>query len=680
MGYSTSMSTEWFDLLPGLSTKDRVLRVAVACAKAITKADQTDDESLINAQDARAECLGKATRCRPDPQMAQVIVSVLHDLREQGWEFRIVKKRLQALKPTFEVDEENTPEEVKAQIRTGLLLERDVQLQQLATRRFVYDMERRRLGPNGWVSIFSLMRDGAGLAEQLRAAADLPRGAEREQALRSVIDPYTQVVDDSRCKYTWLRLKDIWRYFRYTWSIPSQSVPGRNIWFLIRDRAAEHHPVIGIAALGSAIVQLKPRDKWIGWHPDTFLPELEADPSLKWACWVQESWEQLIAEIYIEDFLQDGLLDPAELAKPTRETIVRLETYAKEQRECHRLYPKTAEHKADIAGADWTERAQTYLFRSKRAKTLARLLRAKLRLRKAGFDFGQPSAVALKEVLSQTEGRSAIASILRRMKARHVGIGMMDITVCGAVPPYNPVLGGKLVSLLMTSPEVVEAYRRRYQEQPSIIASSMAGRPVVRKPQLVFLGTTSLYGVGSSQYNRVRLPAAEVGGQEGQEIRYENLEQTKGYGSFHLSGSTLSEIEKLLAQRGNSRRVNSIFGEGVNPRLRKVRDALEVVGFASDEVLQHENKRIIYGIPLATNFRAVLLGADRTAEWILPKDNPEQTTSAIADFWIRRWLSKRIENERFLVKIAEHTLTYPIEHGARVDLPPVVEEETLFAD
>ena len=36
-----------------------------------------------------------------------------------------------------------------------------------------------------------------------------------------------------------------------------------------------------------------------------------------------------------------------------------------------------------------------------------------------------------------------------------------DLTICGAIPPYNEVLGGKLVAMLMMSPEVVAEYRRR---------------------------------------------------------------------------------------------------------------------------------------------------------------------------------------------------------------------------
>jgi hypothetical protein len=49
--------------------------------------------------------------------------------------------------------------------------------------------------------------------------------------------------------------------------------------------------------------------------------------------------------------------------------------------------------------------------------------------------------------------------------------------------------------------------------------------------------------------------------------------------------------------------VNSIFGEGVNPLMRKIRDGLTKVGFPTDELLRHGNSRVVYCLPLAENFR-----------------------------------------------------------------------------
>ena len=107
-------------------------------------------------------------------------------------------------------------------------------------------------------------------------------------------------------------------------------------------------------------------------------------------------------------------------------------------------------------------------------------------------------------------GAEAVAKVLRKVKANRVGTAIADLTVCGAVPPYNEVLGGKLVAMLMTGPEVMEEYRRRYGRAPSVIASSMAGREIVLRADLVFLGTTSLYAQRPNQYDRIAFPCGRV--------------------------------------------------------------------------------------------------------------------------------------------------------------------------
>lgn len=669
------MYSEWIDLFSGSNVEPSDIEMLANLLPGIMAVDWRGEECLTKLQRVRVDCFAYLNTQLDDPRKSRLRSSVLCDLRGQGWAFTYDDGRILGRKPDLD---SGTPQEIKARIRTGLELERNVQLQKSSVRSFIDQMEGRRLGPNGWTSIFSLMRDGSELAQQLKEAAAMPSGGSRERALRQIVDPYIQVVDDTNCKYTWLELKEIWRYFRHTWSIPHQTVPGRNIWFLVRDRAAPNHPIIGIAALGSAIVQLKERDLWIGWHREALLSRLTASPTDAWARWVADNLDEAIHEIYVADFLQEQILLPEDLRRPSQESIERLLILSSRARETHRLYPAPATHKADTDDTDWKKRAETHLYRSKRANTLAKLLEAKRRLIDMGFD--EPTKESLERALSTPEGQRAVAVILRRVKATRVGIHMMDIIVCGAVPPYNAILGGKLVSLLMSSPEVVAAYRQRYEDQPSIIASSMAGRKIVRNQQLVLLGTTSLYGVGSSQYNRIRMSAEEVGGTENGRIEYHFLSHTTGYGSFHFSADTTDEISRLLAQSRHSRRVNSIFGEGVNPRLRKMRDALDMVGLDSDAVLQHGNRRIIYGVPLASNFREVLLGIDEEPDWLLPTDNPAATTSAIADFWIRRWLSGRITRDGVLDRVAKHRLTYPIRHGARVQLPPVDEIGPLFAD
>ena len=80
------------------------------------------------------------------------------------------------------------------------------------------------------------------------------------------------------------------------------------------------------------------------------------------------------------------------------------------------------------------------------------------------------------DTLATPDGEWAINIALRQLKKRFSATSMMEITVCGAVPPYNHLLAGKLACLLMASPQVTANYVGRYSATPSIIASQMAGR------------------------------------------------------------------------------------------------------------------------------------------------------------------------------------------------------------
>src|SRR5260370_38034787 len=112
---------------------------------------------------------------------------------------------------------------------------------------------------------------------------------------------------------------------------------------------------------------------------------------------------------------------------------------------------------------------------------------------------------------------------------------IIDIPFRRPVAPPSHVTGGTLVTVLPRSPEIVRAYERRYGNTRSIIASSMAGRPIRRRPKLVLLNTTSLYGAGSSQYNRLTLPVRAVGGRSDAGLEYKPRRTTVGWGSFHVS-------------------------------------------------------------------------------------------------------------------------------------------------
>lgn len=645
------------------------------CRHVSTTIDVADDKSLAIGA-IRKEL--RAQQAPNDVNSLKLLAaqSVVLDLVAQGRRLSIGNDGTIAL--AADASAGKTVEEEKARVRDAHLVNRAEQLAEPSVIEFISGLEKLRLTTKGWRSIFSLMRDGRDLASELGAVESVGNSRDQVEALRRLIRPYIQFVEAGAvCEHTGLRLQDIWRYFRHTWITEYKSLPGRSIQVLIRDAAAENHPVIGIAALGSSVVQHTRRDQWIGWDPDTLLDRMIGTPSKRWGEWILRSLEHLFTGIYTQDLRDEGAISLLDLKHPSEKVIARLRHLSTRAMEQHRRFPHAAMHK-HVDGSnnrDWSAQATTNLFKAKRCDVLADLLEIRVSLEKSGLKSG--TLKELRAALPQGDFRKAVRRLVQKVKGETVGSSMMDIVVCGAIAPYNHILGGKLVCALMFSPEIAYHYREKYEDQDSLIASAMKGRAVNKSANLVLLGTTSLYGVGSSQYNRIRIPLREIrtNAKAGQSLEYVDLGATKGYGSYHISKDTIELFDLFLSREANGRRVNSIFGEGVNPLMRKIRDGLQSLGLPSDQILRHGNARIVYGIPLASNYADVLLGLSDQPKYLMPQSAPKKQTERLAEFWLRRWVLGRICRPGVLEAVASHSLAYPVRHGARVPLPEVESDQ-----
>jgi len=289
--------------------------------------------------------------------------------------------------------------------------------------------------------------------------------AQGKDVLKSNILPRIEI-----CKTQ--KQHNLFRIFRYYWSSPYSEYVGRRIRLLIRDDGMDNSPIIGIAALGSSIIHIPSRDKWIGWD------------------------------------------------KGTRTNNI---------------------------------------------------------------------------------------------------IYTMDAYVLGALPPYNYLLGGKLVSYILASNEIREIYKKKYKGKSTIIRERKAD-------DLICIFTTSLYG-NSSQYNRLKYE---------NRLLYIPIGYTSGYGTLHIANETFLAMQQLLSEKGIM--ITNRFGDGPNWRMRIIRTASDIVGFDSDVLLRHSYKRGIYAIPLTENFRSFLLGkADRPIYYDLPLET-------LVKFWKKRWLNMRLKN------------------------------------
>ena len=98
------------------------------------------------------------------------------------------------------------------------------------------------------------------------------------------------------------------------------------------------------------------------------------------------------------------------------------------------------------------------------------------------------------------KGQDLIERLIREVRIRALSENFVDIGVCGAIAPYNEILAGKLMALLLASKECHEAYSERYKNQISQISSQVAGKEkgkTVVTPDCPYM-PSCYYGMGRS--------------------------------------------------------------------------------------------------------------------------------------------------------------------------------------
>lgn len=566
------------------------------------------------------------------------------------------------------------PEAQKSFVRETLLQEKHDQLKKPSIMKFISTMETNRVYNGKWISIFSLMREGREFAKSLES---LKKG----KNYGKVIKPYLQFIETGdKCKYTGLQLNDIWRYFRFTWSTPNKSVPGRNINILIRDAALDYHPIIGIASIGSSVIQQSERDKWIGWHSDVATKLLSQQKSP--GKWVLNTLDKMISELYLKDLMKEKILNLTKksLNRPNEQLIKRLKQAQQDYMQLHRSSAKKKSKIKNDESEDiyWVKEAKSYLFKSKRCGLLAKLLECRLIFN--SMKSLPTTKNSFIKALRNRKYKEVVVRLVHLVKSEKVGINIMDIMVCGAISPYNHILGGKLVSMMLTSPEVSHYYKKKYEEYSSVIASSMAGKPVKRENDLVYLGVTSLYGISSSQYNRLSISLNKLDSKKKAAIKYEKIGKTLGFTSLHLSEKT-RELSKVLVNRFEEKNnenysyVNYQFGEGTSPRLRLLNKALTIAGLTPSKLLKHYNPKIVYGVSLVNNLFEYLMGFNSKPVFYLNRKNKKAITDLFVKFWVNRWLLMRIKNKNVLENVFSESLVHPISHNGKVKMPKRWEDD-----
>lgn len=205
----------------------------------------------------------------------------------------------------------------------------------------------------------------------------------------------------------------------------------------------------------------------------------------------------------------------------------------------------------------------------------------------------------------------------------------------GALPPYNDLIGGKMVSLALVSNEIRDKYYEIYAGKRTILMN----REI--PAYLLFLTTTSAFGKGTI-YERLDFIGEQVN---------EFLGYTMGSGTFHLSEQNYQLLLTHLDSLGYKTKRG--YGTGPSRKLHLVETAFRELGIR--KFTYHGIKRGFYLFPNVSNLKKVI-SENEEPDWY---DRPFQM---LAEYWKERWCvprSTRVEGwkifnqENFLGGIAE---------------------------
>ncbi len=221
-------------------------------------------------------------------------------------------------------------------------------------------------------------------------------------------------------------------------------------------------------------------------------------------------------------------------------------------------------------------------------------------------------------------------------------VNIMDAYVLGALPPYNALLGGKLVACLIRSRDIYDDFAKAYGKTTGIISQQE------KKARLLAVTTSSSMG-RSSVYNRLKLGGIEY---------FKSIGYTGGWGHFHIPDSLFLDLREYLREIGHPYADLHRFGQGPNWRMRTTRVALQALGFKND-MLRHGIQREVFICELANNALKLLhrgrgrpdlsslLSAEEVANlaverWMLPRSQRRPEFKV----WKREQIEELLGNER----------------------------------
>lgn len=189
----------------------------------------------------------------------------------------------------------------------------------------------------------------------------------------------------------------------------------------------------------------------------------------------------------------------------------------------------------------------------------------------------------------------------------------MTAYILGAIPPYNQILGSKLVALTLMFPEIRETVYQKYKDRVSVIKGEK------KNPDLVYIDTLGAFGK-SAIYTKL--------------INWKFVGYTKGESHLHITANGSWELIKQVVP--NEIFSTYKFGQGPNWKMRILKRGLRELGL-SEKMLSIGWQRGYYRCILAENWKEYLLGETDQIEW------QEFIKDDLITYWQEKWVTPRLE-------------------------------------
>ena len=570
--------------------------------------------------------------------------SLLADLLDLGWSIEITRKGFEISPPKYVKSDEA---KIKARNSNWKAAENDIRNLHDVT--FINRLRKPPVNSKN-KSIDSLVDNGDELKELFEKVNSLKDESKKIEALKKIIKPEIQhCFLDETCSFTGLRLMDIWRYFRLTWSMPYQTSNARTMPFLVRNGARPNKPIIGIFQLVNPFFNNTGRNSFLRW--DNYLSAAQeiknknltvdelADAFL-------QSIDKSLKETRFDDLIDDQHL----IRKPTQKIISRLtdlaEQYRIEETEEEKIQFKKIKIKTRREVETPLTKSSEKMYLKKRSKRLSKLLFARMIFNEYNLKKNPKKAITI--MLQTKDGQRAMNIALEYIRQGIYSTQAADLNVCGSIAPYNELLGGKLITLLSTSKNVMEKYDENYKKEKSIISSAVAGRDLIKPSKLLFLTVSSLYDIASSQYNRLKLYQKDYPKLK-TDLIFHEAGFTEGIGSYHISQKT-SDLMNDLTGKVKKYEKKSISGKGHSHKIRKIIIGLRILNLKPDDIMMHNQRRrnYVFFHKNKKNMIKYLYGLKKVKNF-----NHCSSDLSITDAWLKRWVAKRIQRKETLDKLGD---------------------------